>query len=156
MANTRPKNKSMLGFYKKFFENIKDKKNKHEFNNSLKLSKDLIDEINYKVMKNIKNSANVFAKINIDINTKSFNIFKNEFGINGRFKQNEKFERLIKFNCKYNESGEFFTYKDLKVKVNKFKHFTFHNKDLNKIKLRKGYSLLSFKFVRIDGINLKL
>ena len=71
---------------------------------------------------------NINARIDIDINTKQLNIFK-QYGINGRFKENKHFNRLIRIRLRRFEKGDFYTFRDLHVKVRSIKPITFINAD---------------------------
>ena len=116
-----------------------------------KIPKYLIDEINYKVIKNLKHTQNVYGRVDIDINMKHCNIFK-EYGINGRFKENKFFNQLIRNKLRRFEEGDFYTCKDLQVKVRSFKPISFVNENHNVETIRKPYSLLSFSFVRVSNV----
>ena len=116
-----------------------------------KLSTKLIDEINYKMIKGLKNLRNVIGRIDIDINTRELNILKKN-GINGRFQKNEEFENLIKFKMRRYDAGDFYIYKDLKVKVRSFKPLTFVNENRNTVTMKKPYSIISIKYCRVGGV----
>ena len=115
------------------------------------LPKNLIEEINFKMAKNLKNLKNVFGRIDIDINQNHLKKLK-QYGIYGRFKENKIFEKLIHVKIRRFESGSCYSFKDLEVKVRSLKPLSFINKEGNLQKLRKPFSLLSFRFVRISDV----
>ena len=115
------------------------------------LPKSLVDEINFQIIKNLKHLKNVYGRVDIYIDATVFKIFK-QYGINGRFKKNENFEKLIKFKIRANDSGEFFTYKDLQVKIRTYKPISFTNEQHKRLLISKPYSLLSLRFVRVNNV----
>ena len=115
------------------------------------LPKHLIDEINFKMAKSLKNLRNVNGRIDIEINQNKLNTLK-QYGINGRFKENKIFETLINVKIRRFESGSYYTFRCLEVKVRSYKPLSIINQDRNLQTLRKPYSLLSFRFVRISDV----
>ena len=71
---------------------------------------------------------------NIDINSKTLKILK-QYGINGKFKKSGIFENLIEHKIKFSEQQEYYTFKDLQVKVRVYKPITFLNKSFELIKI---------------------
>lgn len=118
-----------------------------------KLSNDIINEINFKIMKNLRIKENKFVKIRINITKRTFNALKIQYNINGHLKKNSKFEELIKSKRSYNAVCDWCAFKDLKVKVTNFKDIKFKNENLELISVKKGFCLLSICFIRIDEID---
>jgi hypothetical protein len=114
-----------------------------------KIPKYLIEEINFHIAKNLKHRQNIYGRIDIDINAKQLNIFK-EFGINGRFKENMHFDKLIRIKLRRFQEGDIYTFKDLQVRT--YKAISFVNEKNNMETISKPYSLLSLRFVRVSDV----
>jgi hypothetical protein len=117
------------------------------------IPKYLIEEINNHIAKHLKLSQNIYGRIDIDINTKQLNIFK-ENGINGLLKENKHFDKLIRIKIRRFQEGDIYTFKDLQVKVRSYKAISFVKEKHNMETIIKPYTLLSLRFLRVSDVEL--
>ena len=115
------------------------------------IPKYLIEEINNHIAKHLKLSQNIYGRIDIDINTKQLNIFK-ENGINGLLKENKHFDKLIRIKIRRFQEGDIYTFKDLQVRT--YKAISFVKEKHNMETIIKPYSLLSLRFLRVSDVEL--
>lgn len=151
------RNKKEVGFYRNLSKGVKVKEIFNKECSSIKenhnLSQDFLNEINYRILKNLKIKKNKYVKIKIDISRRIFNILKNKYKVNGRFNRIAMFDNLITTKRNYNGEGDWCMYRDFKVKINQYKDFQYKNEKLELLNVKKGYCLLSISFIRVDVID---